>query len=168
MFSVFLMVGCVNKADLYGNWAFGDKDDQGGLRIITPDYILIVPKTGGETKNDNHMSQGSLAMKHYYEAEENWNCVYVKTASWFCLRRGFFGLYLDGTPYFLGFIPTDNYSFAHRISEEEAIQILRERHVTTESIKKLYIYDTSDRAKGKGLVFIPDSSAPKIFDKLAN
>lgn len=88
--------------------------------------------------------------------------VWLKINAWTCqVKRDDDGLYLDGTPYWLGFIPMDNFAIVRKISDEKALEILRARGVTKAAIEKLPLTKINRK-----YTIEPNSSYPKILDKL--
>lgn len=148
---VFLLFSCnsiesdeFKKEDLYGAWL-------GNLYIyvFTKDYRLVIPNP------DSKKEKGCIYKSTYtLDMKDN-----IKLDGW-KIRKDHEGLYIDYTPYWLGFIPTDNIAIARKISEKEAIELLKKGKITNAQILNIPIENPKDNKT------TPDNSAPEIFDKL--
>lgn len=154
-----VLCGCqtYQKDDFIGAWG-GEES----LQIITPAYMLVLP-----SKKTFYYPSKSHGKENIYKINYQilpcGRTFIIKSAGFGKLKKDSIGFYLDHTPYWLGFIPTDNYAISRKISDVEAKRIFFERGITGEDIRYLPIIDKSEAAKGKGLVLIPDNTIPEIF-----
>jgi hypothetical protein len=154
--SVIFIGGCasdIKDSEIKGAWLGRHNKN---LFVVGNDCLISVwnPKTP-------LMSRPKTHRKYEYKVIRE-KGAWLKINAWTCqVKRDSDGLYLDGTPYWLGFIPMDNFAIVRKISDKKALEILRERGVTKEEIEKLPLIKINRKYTTE-----PSSSYPKILDKL--
>ena len=149
---LLLTSGCYSvianrEVNLKGVW-FCDKFQS--MIIISDRYMLTW-----------RLKDNSAPYKCRYEIVKN-NGIWIKRGtSWMRLKEDSKGLYWDSTSYWLGFIPIYKAWPGRKISDVEALEIIKKYGKTKAEVMDVSIKDLSD-----GRISIPDHSAPEIFDRL--